>query len=85
MTEETVKEFEEKCKQIKQNQEEYFQLITSGHCAVCLAELNVEPEVVEVSDTLTCSVCAERGWDKIFMMGVMVGRELKDWKKRKVK
>ena len=66
---------------IKKNQERYFKLITSGHCAICLKELNVPKEALEVLDSATCSECHKHGLDKIFMMGVMCGRELKEWKK----
>lgn len=77
--------FEEEMKQIKQNQEEYFRKITSGHCAICLCELNLEPEMIKVVDTATCTDCRQKGWDTIFQMGILCGRELKEWRKKNVK
>ena len=82
MSEESVEQFEERIKQIKQDQEEYFKLITSGYCAICLVELNIDKNALKALDTTTCEGCHKKGWDKIFQLGILCGRELKEWKNK---
>ncbi len=82
MNEETIEQFAQKMKQFKQKQESYFELITSGHYAICLCELNIEKDTLNILDTATCSDCHRKGWDNIFQMGLMCGMELKEWKKK---
>jgi len=74
---------EDEVKKVKQNQEEYFRLITSGHCAICLCELALPQEMIELLDTATCTECNKLGFDSIFQRGILVGRELKEWKKKR--
>lgn len=78
---ETKEQLENEAKTIKENQDEYFRLITTGHCAICLAELDIDEEFMKLIDTSTCSDCHEKGWDSIFQRGVLCGKELKEWKK----
>ncbi len=75
--------FKKEMEQMKQNKEYYFKLITTGHCAVCLCELDLPKEALDVITTATCSVCMEKGWDRIFQMGILCGRELMDRKLHK--
>lgn len=82
ITESKPIDFEQEMKQIKQNQEDYFKSITSGHCAICQVELLLDKRMLKMMDTATCSDCGEKGWDKIFQMGLLCGRELREWRKK---
>lgn len=69
--------------EIKKNQDDYFRLITSGHCAICLCKLNLPKETMKYMDTATCSVCHNKGLDGIFLCGFLCGKDLKNWKKER--
>lgn len=80
--EESIEEFKEKCKQVKKKQEEYFRLVSEGHCAVCLAELDIPKEMKDMFTTLTCKECGANGTAEIFSRGVLCGKELQEWQKK---
>jgi hypothetical protein len=76
-----VEEFKVGLEQIKKNKEEYFQLVTTGHCAICLCALEVPPEMIAAVTTMTCDICQKNGLVDIFQKGLVCGLELQKWKK----